>query len=343
MAKTIGGFLPLQLPDAPARHAGFLSLWGIRKDNSLLFHNARSALHHLLKSLDTRKLWLPAYVCRSVVDATARTRADVAFYPVAHALTPDVDVLARRLAPNDCVLAIDYFGRNPAREFLRLVETRRDVTWIEDRAQAMRPAREPWGDWILYSPRKLLGVPDGGILVRRRGPRLARPAKSLPLQALDFMEPSILRFEDQDDVGNKVWREAYVRSEKEMRVSALPMSRLTRVLLGAVQPQRVVSARKANYRFLWSHLKEIALFDGAPGTFVPMVFPIRVEVDAGRLAKSLVRQRVFAQRHWLDLPSDPRRFPAEHDLSRHLLSLPCDQRYSEKDMAFVVKCVSGAL
>ena len=37
-----------------------------------------------------------------------------------------------------------------------------DIFWIEDCAQALVPD-VPWGDWQIFSPRKLFGVADGGV------------------------------------------------------------------------------------------------------------------------------------------------------------------------------------
>jgi hypothetical protein len=52
--------------------------------------------------------------------------------------------------------------------------------------------------------------------------------------------------------------------------------------------------------------------------------------------------RIFCARHWADLPSPAADFPAEHELSRRLITLPCDHRYGEAEMARVADVFLGA-
>jgi len=56
----------------------------------------------------------------------------------------------------------------------------------------------------------------------------------------------------------------------------------------------------------------------------------------------MATERVFCARHWADLPSPGADFPAEHDLSRRLLTLPCDHRYDAADMARVAQAFQAA-
>src|SRR5581483_4064910 len=150
----------------------------------------------------------------------------VGFFAVDERLDPDPDALDRQLEPGDAVVVIDYFGRLPPVALRALAARRRDVQWIEDRAQRLDPA-DGWGDFLIYSPRKLVGVPDGGVVVAR-GPLPALPApraRPATLQA-----PSgLLRLED--DAASETWFARF--REEEAAHSAAPeaISRLTRLLL----------------------------------------------------------------------------------------------------------------
>jgi dTDP-4-amino-4,6-dideoxygalactose transaminase len=71
--------------------------------------------------------------------------------------------------------------------------------------------------------------------------------------------------------------------------------------------------------------------------FAPLAFPIVVR-DAAVLARHLADQRIWAARHWVDLPS-PSTFGAAHALSARCLSLPLDGRYDIEDMRRVADAV----
>ncbi len=334
--RPIGGFLPLRLPRAAPGPRSLLACWR-RDGDAWLLHSARSALRALWQATRPPRIWLPAYVCGEV--AAAAEGMDVRYFPVGERLEADTDFLARHVAAGDHVLAVDYFGRPPGRAFVALVAARPDVGWIEDRAQALDPG-EPWGDWLLYSPRKVVGVPDGGILVGRRKalPTLA----ATPVTDLAFMLPALERYEDVDESANDRWYATYVRAERAVPFEAHAMSRLATAILDGIDRDADARTRRDNYAALHARLARWALFADARVGFAPLGFPLVVPAATG-LSAALAERRIFAARHWPTLPSPPHAFPAEHRLSEQLLTLPCDDRYGPQDMQRVADAVVGLL
>lgn len=337
-ARAIGGFLPLE-PVASKKTGGALSLWKIKDRNAWKFVNARSALAHLIQVVDAQRLLLPALICPELALA-AREDVSVGYYPLNAELSPNVDALLGVLQPGDCVVAVDYFGRQPEPDFRALVRDRTDVVWVEDRAQALLPALEPWAEWVLYSPRKLFGVPDGGILVRTFDD--VTPADYTEENAEDRSLPRVLRRDDALERDNAVWYAAYQKVEAEMLVSCEPMSAKTFDILGGIDTELVIRRRKRNFDTLAKHLVKFALLRERADDFAPFGFPVRVR-HRDRVLKTLSDKRIFAPRFWPHLPSDPTVFPAEHELSQELLLLPCDQRYDEDDMLTVATEFRDAL
>lgn len=337
-ARAIGGFLPLEL-DSGARTGGALSLWGITDRNAWKFVNARSALAYLIQIVDAQRLLLPAFICPELALA-AGANVSVAYYPLNAEFSPNIDDLLGILQPGDCVVGVDYFGRRPESDFRAIVRDRADVVWVEDRAQAFLPAQEPWAEWVLYSPRKLFGVPDGGILVRAREDVV--PAEYSEEDSEARLLPRVLRRDDALERDNAIWYAAYQEVEARMSVSREPMSAKTFDILDNVDTELVIRRRKQNFDALAGHLAEFALFRERADDFVPFGFPVRVR-HRDRLLKRLSDRRIFAPRYWPRLPSDPATFPAEHALSRELLLLPCDQRYDEDDMRTVATVFRDAL
>jgi dTDP-4-amino-4,6-dideoxygalactose transaminase len=339
--RPIGGFLPLGIADLPAAAATPWQRWTDGARSALGFRNARSALAWLLREKSIRRVWLPAYICPELAVAARGAGADPAFYSVGETLAPDVAGLDAAMRRGDAAIGVDYFGFSPPAEFTALVEARDDVLWIEDRAQALDPGATPWGDWLLYSPRKLVGVPDGGILVSRHE-TLADPLRPRATD-FDFLSPALMRLEDTEEADHCRWYAQYRAVEQANAVSLQPMSRLSFGLLCRMDAAAISAARRRNFACLSHAFSDLALPSlGAGTSAVPFGLAIRVG-DAAALAGRLAEAGMFCARHWAALPCAPEAFAAEHGLARSLLTLPCDQRYGEAEMKRLIDAVAAAL
>jgi hypothetical protein len=298
---------------------------------ALLFWNARAALAHLLSAVGARRVWLPAYICTAAANAAAHDGREAVFYGVGAELRADTAALAARLRPGDAVLGVDYFGV-PDAGLAALAAATPDVAWIEDRAQGLWPVSTPWGAHVLYSPRKVIGAPDGGVLV-------SRAAVPPPAWAADVdrsrLEPARLRAADPDGRDNAAWYASYQAAEAAMTPAPIPMSGTSRAVAAAADTGAIAARRRSNAEVLLSRVGAAALF---PAERLLAGAPLGVPVltnDAAAVAARMAKARVFCARHWADLPSPAGDFPAEHALSRRLLTLPCDHRYDAQDMARV--------
>lgn len=327
--RPIGGFLGLELP---SRGEGLRGAWGVTEER-LCFADATSALAALLAGRPQGQVWLPAYICPKFAAAVPAHRAQ--YYPSGAALTPDVAYLHERLRQDDVCIAVDYFGRAPPEEFRSLAAARADVLFVEDCAQALDTGAPAWGDWRIFSPRKLVGVPDGGMLVPISAKADSTGIESHPnLNAAERARPQLLRFEDRAEVSNAVWHRANQEKEAASAIGSSRMSRLTWEILGLLDVEPISARRKANFAILAEALGAWALLPDSEPTFAPLAYPVVLpEERRDEVRERLIAERVFPVVHWARLPSPPEAFPDEHRLSRQLLSLPCDHRYEAADMA----------
>ncbi len=327
-AAGIGGVMPAGLTAGP--HAkSVLAAWQANLPYLAAFATARSALAALLVDRGAKRIWLPAYICRAVADAAKVAAVEIRFYGHDPALVADTGALAGGLAGGDAVLGVDYFGF-PSAEFVGLRRRFDDVLWIEDRAQAL-DAGEAWGEALLFSPRKLIGVADGGLLVSSR--RLPTPTVA---GGTDRWAPEDARAEDPEGLNPGSWYPLFRQREDRLGIDRTAATARTMTVLAATPLEPAVSARRANWRLLAEMLGDYAFWPRSEATTPPLAFPILVG-DAQAAQQALANERIWAPRHWAELPGED--FPLSQRLARHLLSLPVDQRYGAGDMSRMAEAV----
>ena len=332
--KPIGGFFGLEPPAGPPGPAA-----NFGGPHQLHFWNARSALAHLLSTVGARRVWMPAYICVETASAAAEDGRDVLFYSVGRDLTPNGTALAAGLLAGDAVVGVDYFGTR-AETLPELAPRFPDVTWVQDRAQALWPDHAPWGDYLLYSPRKLVGVPDGGVLVSHSGP--VSPPHWAPDLDQSRLQPARLRAEDPQGLRSATWFPAYRAAEAAMTSAPRPISEVSRLAVEAVDPAALLQRRRRNAKVLLDRVGEAALLPEARLLGgAPFGVPVLTQ-DAGEAVARMAEARIFCARHWAELPSRATDFPVEHALARQLLTLPCDHRYDDDDMARVAEAFMAA-
>lgn len=321
--SAIGSVLPFPLAEVGGPEAESIwATWTGPFRRHAAFGSARAALHALLRHEGVRRLWLPAYICAETASA-APDGCEVAYYDGG----PTGPVAGLHPIDGDAVLGVDYFGRTAATDLRAMARTTPGVLWIEDRAQALAPGTSAWGDVVLYSPRKLIGVPDGGLLVADR----PLPPSSEPVSDPSAWSAALARFDDPDGRRPQRWGPAFRAREAAFSPKSDGMQLLTRELLRRIAIPPLIARRKANYAHLLALLPEFALWPEAPADFAALAFPVRVAA-AAEVVAAMAAARIFCARHWAELPSPLAAFPDAHALAAQAVSLPCDHRYDGDDM-----------
>jgi dTDP-4-amino-4,6-dideoxygalactose transaminase len=332
-SRAIGGVAGAA-PGGATQAGSVLERWAEDFAHRAAFANARSALMALLRQAGPPRVWLPAYICGSLVDGALAAGAEVRFYGVDTRLQPHIEVLARNVAGRDAVLIVDHFGRAAPDAWAELTAARPDVCFIEDRAQALQTGVAPLAPTLIYSPRKLIGVADGGLIFCRS------PAPSPSAPADDALwAPLDARTTDPDGVATERWRPLYQAAEAAMAPSCAAATQRTLDVLAATPLAPLAAARRANWRVLAKALEPWALWPDRDPVFAPLAFPIVVE-DAAATVAALAAQRIWAPRHWAELPSPTADFPDAHRLAAQCVSLPLDPRYGAPEMARVAAAVA---
>jgi dTDP-4-amino-4,6-dideoxygalactose transaminase len=256
------------------------------------------------------------------------------FYEVDYDLKVRSNEWVSEVTSGDLVIFIDYFGFPHDRRFAAQVKAK--GAWVlEDACQALLSSHVGViSDFVLFSLRKWIGVPDGGILRVPQdfpldGISLTMPASTWWLKAL---EAAILRREFDDGVPTREWFKFYRDAEDTAPTGPYAMSQLSQAIFEySVDYSLATQRRRDNYRTLLGRLAHYALFPQIDSDVVPLGFPVRVaKRDAVR--QGLFDCEIYPPVHW---PLDgvvPPKYEDSHRLASQIMTLPCDQRYGPEDM-----------
>ncbi len=315
-------------------------------DESLLFANGRSAVATLIRSLEPDRVWVPTYSCESLLEAV---RLSTGLLPQFIPINSDLQIASRGWLPEvrarDLVILIDYFGFPYAEEWNGAIKER--GAWVlEDACGAWNQVHSPTSaDFLVASPRKFLGVCDGGVLCWRRGsapplPRLLPAPKRWSEQAsLAFARRS--GFDDGSE--DRSWYELFREVEMTQPCGAYAISEESRRrLLETIDYDAVAVRRRRNFQLLLEPLEPWAVYRALPENVVPLGFPIRAK-NRDQLQEQLDAERIYPAVHWPLSESIPPAFAESWQLSETILTIPCDQRLDDEQVDRVGRLVRQGL
>ena len=328
--------------------------------------NGRSALLAALRAFGVQpggRVALPAYLCDSVVAPVTVLGAQPVFYSVSSELKPDVDSLKTILDGGvTAVLAIHYFGfQAPGINEIRSATAAADVPLIEDCAHALysqnaEGALGNGADAAVFSFRKTLPVPEGGMLVLREGLQTRTSSewkwgelRGLAREALYTIEGmSGLSIRARLLKRRSVLDWAHARNlDTEPVDDKIRMGTISRHIASRVGGARVVAKRRRNYAQLAEMLSDLRprvrlthpeIEDGV----CPIGLPMLVE-DRESLRRELGQRGVGTRLFWDELPTeiDLARFPASEYLRDRILVLPVHQDMDQRAVDRVAEAVRG--
>lgn len=326
-SSIIGGFQPFALDDVPPCQESVWQLWTEGQEYARFF-NLRSALLRWLWQMGVSTLWLPVYCPPMLEDARFKCQIRRKFYGTGANLEFSLDFLDE-VQSGEAVLTIDYLGRPLSQEFREALYARTDIIWVEDKAQSLAPPAD--GHACIYSPRKLFGVPDGGLLVAPEASAMEDWCQPCNPASLRSRQQALCDAFEQD---NPKLTLRMAKEDMERQLSRQRMSRMTEALLRRIPVADVICRRRHNWDCLHRILGSHCLWDIPTPDFAPYAFPLLLPRDypVEIMHTLLTHQNVQCQRMWYPLNVPASLFPIEESLSKRLLLLPCDQRYKSEDM-----------
>lgn len=315
MKKEIGGYFELE------EMAGEEYYPNLYKVNL-----GRTALLWLLETRQYKKIYLPVFLCRSVIDICVEHDIEVEFYH----LDADLNILLeeRKLPAEECLYLVSYYGQLTDEKILYCQKVYGNV--IVDHTHAFFQKPLPGVD-TLYSCRKFLGVSDGAYLSTDAS---LHPEKKPLDHSMGRLEHILGRYEyDAGTFYQKMLDNAADYHEMEIR----RMSRLTGNLLRSMDYPYIKAKREENYHLLTELLPSESIFNQVIPEG-PFAYPYYHE-DGLALRKWLAGRKIFVPTYWRNIIDHFDEDTMEYDWAANVLPLPCDQRYGEEEMRYIADSI----
>ena len=307
------------------------------------YADGRQALIHLYRSQGWQRLWVPEYFCYDVVASLREAGLELRFY-TDYPGSNDNENLNLDFRAGDAVLRVNYFGTRSYRSPEKLM-----VPVVEDHTHDLIGdwALRSTADWCIASLRKSLPIPEGGMLWSPVGSRLPeQPALSdeneriaairweaMKLKA-DYLEG---RFADKDAFRKKFTEtEEWFDDAEPVAIDKRSMEYLSR--FDVTQWQQ---AKRRNWLLLkdsvHADFQEPENDDATPFSLILMA---KNGEERERIRQQLIKNAVYPAILW-HVPDDC--CQEVKDVSRRMISIHCDGRYTEDDMKRMATIINEAI
>ena len=311
--EPIGGYFEWEFPRANKK---FLH------DNAVFLNSGRHALEYILRGIPgIKNIWIPFFTCDVVLQPLQRLGIPWKFYHIDEKLEI-ADKL--ELETNEILLYTNYYGIKD--EYCGALAQKYGTRIIIDHAQALFCRSYPESHQF-YSPRKFMGMPDGGLAVT---PNPGKINELLVDKSYDRCSHLLKRLELDPSEGYNDFKEA---SKKIATAPLSRMSNISRSILSSVDLDEMKLTRRRNFAKLHDALSGSNRLAIPPmDSFeCPLVYPYWAS-NGDALKKKLIEKKIFVATYWPNVLSWVGENDLEYDITNHVVCLPIDQRYGIKDM-----------
>lgn len=310
----IGSFIELQFPKGLEYYKG--------ETNIARLNSGRVAIWHAFRVLGCEAIWLPYYQCNSVREFLSRKGVTIKYYHIDQNFNP-IDLFPEK---NDAVLIVNYFGVMSVKRIQTLAKQFANVIIDNSQAFFSKPIE---GCMNVYSARKFVGVPDGAYVIGENANMYVDEYEQC------YSSDTALFLLQRIEYGceGKTYQTRTINEERIDTEDAKRMSMLTRSILDGTDYNYICIKRQENFSVASSLFGTINQFN--PSLYydegcVPMVYPLVVEDDS--LLQKLLGHKHFQGHWWNYLLKEVAKDSFEYWLSRYIIPITIDQRYSKAEL-----------
>lgn len=310
------------------------------EEKTIFYSSGRAALYQIMKALypknTSHTVFLPDYLCGSVVEAVTRAGWRIDYYPVLADLKPDMDFLLSRIFCDEAILLINYYGGIDLQPDIAILKQfNSDVFVIQDNVQSLYSMYEPTGaDACFTSFRKTVPMPDGAC-VKIKSLHLEHAVQPNTFAAYKLMGGVLKQHKQYANIPDERYLQLFEQGEDLIDADLdSVVSEVSLRILSNLNLQEIARRRKTNAVYLINRLREIGVTPILEfnDEMIPLFVPIKVK-NRNELRRKLAMESIYCPCHW---PCANDALIMGREMAEHELSLIVDQRYNEEDMDSIV-------
>lgn len=314
--------------------------------HTMFMDSGRSASAVLNAIIKPGIILLPAYICGSVVKAY-QEKFSLVFYHIRKDFTVDMDDIEGKIYENiTAVYVMHYFGQLQSKEFLDYLRKKKEqygFIIIEDTTHSIFTEKRTVGDYCICSLRKWFPIMDGGVLYSEKSLR------NIPIEGIAAKELSesltamiLKNLHIQGKVNcNELYRRIFAEEERKLdrQQNVYNISAISNILLKYFSVSDLIEKRRKNYKEIEKVLQEsnIEAVLGQ-GEYVPLSCPVYI-VERDEFRQYLTEHQVYCAVHWPLAGTGLEKNETAKEISKHILSLPIDQRYGREHIQYLTKII----
>ena len=311
--KEIGGYFELELASKEEYHLGAISL-----------NSGRNALKYILKSQNIKYIYIPNYICNSMIEPLIELSISFEFYNI----DENFEIIQKiDLLKDERILYVNYFALK-SKYVIKLANKYQKYLIIDNTQDFFRKPLKNID--TIYSPRKFFGISDGGYLY----------TNNLLEELLNVDESHIHSSQllgRSDKIASLFYNEFKEAEQRLINQPIMKMSNLTNKILSSINYNIIKKKRKENFEYLHNALKEINLLENIDIKSTPFIYPF-ITNDMN-LRQKLINNKIYTAKYWNEVLDRDSVSNIEINFVNKLLPLPIDQRYDRDDMYRLLRII----
>lgn len=319
----------------------------------------RSAISFVLNHINVpdknKTALLPSFTCHTVIEPFVNAGYKVCFYRINKDLSIDRKTFLDDIKQSNpsAILIHGYFGFNTLENIKDTVlEIReKNIVLIEDITQTMYSGfKHIPADYYICSFRKWAALPDGGCAISTGKSFSYKPIKKdmkLEKAKLDAFHAKYLYI--NKDIGKKdnflkMFNDAEEILSKQKFMYA--MGNISKKIQANLDIDFLKKRRRKNFSTLCESLHNNKILEPVFAELeeyaTPLYFPVYIKNNRKKFQDYLAKNDIYAPIIW----PKPSQYEEQIDsqvnwIYKHILSIPCDQRYGDGDMERIIKTVKN--
>lgn len=320
--------------------------------NAYFFRSARDALRYIAKSSNSSRIFMPILSCESMALPFSQNNYEVIFYPVTENYSIDFNFINNNIKSNDLLLVSNYFcfknkitSENEDTK-LNTLKTKFGIKIIKDYTHTLQDALytdKSNDDFSIFSVRKWASFPDGGILwsktpINIKFDEYSPEYFNLKKEAMD-LKSKYLQLKDIKI--KEKFLELFRKADSllESNNNIISMSPYSKELLYKIDFEKILKIRLEHLKYLETHsdfIKNYSINTDCSGLYFPIFTNFQKELQT-----YLASNNIYCPIIWPIDNENKHICEFANNIISHMLAVPCDQRYSYKELDFILNTLKN--